>query len=85
MNNDTAEQEQDQFVATIAKGRGEELRISLAPFKGEIYLAVRVWFQDRHGEMKPTTKGFNLRVELLPEVSLGIGRALDMARDRRLV
>ena len=85
MNTDSGGAIQDRIVARIAKGRGEEIRVALSRFKGRDYLAFRVWFQDVTGEMRPSSRGLNVRVELLPEILDGIGRAYEEARSEGLV
>jgi hypothetical protein len=76
----------DHVLASIPTGRrGEELRIALSPYKGRHYLGLRVWYADDAGEMKPTSKGVNLKVELLPQILEGVSRAATQARADGLI
>jgi hypothetical protein len=75
----------DRIFGQIPTRRGEQLRIALSNFKGATYLAIRVWFTDDDGEMKPTGKGVNIKVEHLPAIADAIGKALKAARADGLV
>ena len=76
----------DRVIATIPNGRrGEELRVSLNTFKGKHYFAMRIWYADDAGEMKPSGKGANLKIDLLPDIVEAVNKALTMARDEGLV
>jgi len=76
----------DRVVATIPNGRrGEELRVSLNTFKGKHYFAMRIWYADDAGEMKPSGKGANLKIDLLPDIAEAVNKALATARDEGLV
>ncbi|MEA2911101.1 MAG: Transcriptional Coactivator p15 [Bradyrhizobium sp.] len=69
----------DRFFASIPKGRNEHLRIALSRFKGQTFLAIRIWFDDE-GVLKPSSKGVNVKLEHLPDIADGINKALEAAR-----
>ncbi|MCW5733477.1 MAG: transcriptional coactivator p15/PC4 family protein [Enhydrobacter sp.] len=76
----------DRIIATIPSGRrGEELRVALSEFKGKTFVAVRVWYADDAGEMKPSSKGVNLKVDLLPQLAAALVEAETVARREKLL
>lgn len=54
-------------VATIQKNSREEIRISLAEFKGYKLIGTRVWARKDDGGDVPTKSGISVRVEKLDE------------------
>ena len=82
----TTQPDGDRVIATIPNGRrGEELRVSLNTFKGRHYFAMRIWYADDAGEMKPSGKGANLKIDLLPDIAEAVNKALALARDEGLL
>ena len=76
----------DRVIAAIPSGRrGEELRVSLNTFKGRHYVALRIWYTDDAGEMKPSGKGANLKIDLLPDIAQAVNKALETARSDGLL
>lgn len=75
-----AEQDGDVLIAKIPKARGEEIRIAINRYKGRAFLAVRTWYPDDHGEMKPSNKGINVAIEHGPAVAEAVGQAVEAAR-----
>lgn len=76
----------DQVVATLpGPRRGEEVRIALNDFRGRKFIALRVWWTNDEGVMLPSPKGINLRLDLLPALAEGIGKALEQARAQGLL
>lgn len=61
----------DRIFATVPTRRGEELRIAFSQFKGRTFLAIRIWYDD-NGEMKPSNKGVNIKIDHLPEIADGL-------------
>ena len=58
-----------QRLATIARGKDEELRLSLAEFEGKPFISVRVWAQNRDGAFWPVAKkGCSIRIRELDAV-----------------
>lgn len=85
MNINPAPVEQERLISTIAKGRGEELRISFSPYRGRLYLAARIWFRGDDGTMRPSPRGVNINLELLPEIAKGFSLALETAEAEGLL
>jgi len=76
----------DRIIAAIQNGRrGEELRVALSEFKGRTFVAVRIWYADDAGEMKPTSKGINIKVDLLPQLAAAVTEALAIATAEKLI
>jgi len=73
-----------QVFAEIPIRRGEQLRVALSTFKGNTFVAIRIWYVDDEG-LKPGNKGVNVRVDHLPDIAAGITRALEAARADGLV
>ncbi len=69
----------DRVFAEIPTRRGEQLRIALSKFKGNTFVAIRVWYADDEG-LKPSAKGINVKVDHLPAIADGIAKALEAAR-----
>lgn len=75
----------EAVVATIPKNKREEIRVSVGHFEGRPIANVRVWFRDAAGEMKPGKSGLAFRVDLLPELSGAMLKALDRAREEGML
>jgi len=61
------------IIRDIDKGGGEIIRIETTEFKGNKYLNIRVWYQDKEsGEYKPTQKGVALKPELYQQLKESI-------------
>jgi transcriptional coactivator p15 (PC4) len=75
----------DRTFAAIPTRRGEELRLGFSAFKGRTYIAFWIWYADNHDEMKPSNKGINFKIELLPNIADGIHKALEAARANGLL
>jgi Transcriptional Coactivator p15 (PC4) len=58
-----------RVVHIFRKNRSEEVRASLATYRGHPVADLRVWsFDDASGEVRPTRKGVCVRVEHLPRL-----------------
>lgn len=76
----------DKIIAAIQNGRrGEELRVAISEHKGRHYIAARIWYTDDHDEMRPTSKGLNLKVDLLPQLAAALAEAETVARREKLL
>lgn len=49
------------FQRDIQKNATEVIRVEVSEYKGEKYFNVRIWYQDKNGEYKPTQKGVAIR------------------------
>ena len=59
---------QDKVFGTVEKGPFECIRAARSSYKGHEYLELRVYYEDRDGEMKPTKRGVTFHPEALPEL-----------------
>lgn len=82
-SNDT-KQSQDGLIAKVAKNAVEELRITLAEWKGRMLFGVRVWWLDGD-TWKPSRKGFACSPERLPELREALEEAEKRAREQGLL
>lgn len=85
MHNSPPAEGQDRVVATIAKARGEEIRIGFSPFRGRTYFTARVWYRDSDGTMRPTPRGVNISVDQLPDIAKAFAQALEVAEAEGLL
>lgn len=42
---------------------GEDIQIERTEFNGNEYISIRRWFSNKEGELRPTKKGINLKLE----------------------
>lgn len=49
-------------------GKGDVVRIQKDHFRGKDYLDIRTFFEDDHGELKPTKKGIAIPLDIAGEV-----------------
>ena len=64
-----------RHVATLAKNRTEELRVTVDEFKGHRLLNLRVWFEAEDGTLRPGKQGVAVRLEMAAELARAIGAA----------
>jgi hypothetical protein len=64
--------------------RGESVRIQLREYEGQILIDLRVHYL-REGKLVPTQKGLSIAVRKLPELCLGVAKALKRARELGLL
>lgn len=62
-------------VATIQKNSREEIRVTLAEFKGHKLVGTRVWARKDDGADIPTKSGLSVRAEKLDELIAGLQAA----------
>src|SRR5689334_143522 len=71
-------------LATLQRGRGEELRVSLDEFEGHPFVSLRVWAPGPTGELWPVRgKGVSVRVRELLDVADALREAADLAGGER--
>ncbi len=73
-----APQETGERLATLPRGQGEELRVSLDEYQGRAYVGLRVWAMGLDGAWWPTKRGCSVRVRELAEVAQALMRARDL-------
>src|SRR5262245_44938146 len=72
--------ENGQRLATLARGPGEELRITWSQYENHPYLGIRLWKQDESGGWWPDKhKGMSIRIRELPELAAAVAECLDLA------
>lgn len=71
----------DVLIARLPKNGREELRVSLTEFRGKPLCVARVFFRPKAGgDMRPSTSGLNLRVQMLPALIDSLQKAEAEAR-----
>lgn len=85
MNTTTSTAAQERLIATIVKGRNEELRLGFSAVNGRTYLAARIWFRGDDGAMRPSPKGVNVKLDMLPEIAKAFSLALETAEAEGLL
>ena len=75
----------DKVLATIPKGKNDEIRVGLQSFKGTEMFFARVFYQGDDDEFRPGKNGLTLRVELLPELIAALQEAEQEARAAELL
>lgn len=66
-------------------GRGEVVRVALETFKGSPLIAIRIWFRDGSGGLRPGKDGLNIAIRHLPALAAGIAAAEARARALGLI
>jgi hypothetical protein len=51
------------LIGEIQKNSTDKLRVSVSEYKSFTFLDVRVYYENDHGEYKPTKKGITLKKE----------------------
>lgn len=77
-----------QFPITVAefqKNSRDTVRIALEVFKGTPLIAVRVWYRDGSGGLRPGKDGINISIKHLPALADGIAAAAARARALGLI
>ena len=59
----------DRVVDSFKRNATEEVRATVRTYRGRQYMDMRIYYLDDAGEFKPTKKGINLSVDLLPELT----------------
>ena len=70
-----AAQGRERVLATIPRRDTEEIRVTLAEWRGAWYVSARLYFKTPTGTWAPTRKGVTIPCEQLPELLDGLGRA----------
>lgn len=63
VNQDYTEHTDEQSVILWEKD-GEEVRLTVSEFRGNLYLGIRYWIQDIENEWIPTRSGFSIPYNL---------------------
>lgn len=59
VNQDYVGHEEDQSFI-IHEKEGEQIRLTVSEFRGNLYFGIRYWLQDITGEWFPTKSGFSM-------------------------
>jgi hypothetical protein len=70
--------------AEFKKNGRECVRVVVELFKGSTVNAVRVWYRDQAGELRPGRSGISMAIKHLPALAEGLVKALAWARERGL-
>jgi Transcriptional Coactivator p15 (PC4) len=68
-----------------ANRRGEAVRVQLREYEGQALIDVRRYYTGAEGKLLPTQKGLSLVVRRLPDLAAAIGKALNTARELKLI
>lgn len=71
-------EDRGERLATLPRGQGEELRVSLDEYEGRPYISLRVWAIGQDGSWWPTKKGCSVRIREITDVAQALMRANDM-------
>jgi hypothetical protein len=78
----TPPEENGQRLATLIRGRGEELRINWSTCEGRPFLSIRLWIQADDGGWWPSPKvGCSVRLRELADFADALSEALDLAEE----
>lgn len=71
----------EAVVARITKNPTEEVRISLTSYHGYDLVDIRVYYQDDHGEWRPTKRGVSLSIDAFAELRDAIVKTEEMLNE----
>ena len=60
------EEKMSEIIDRFKKNAVEEIRASLTEFSGHKLVDLRIWAENKAGELVPTKKGISVRVDLFP-------------------
>jgi hypothetical protein len=75
----------DAVIDARTLHNGDELRITIGPYRGFSYINVRRWYQPPDSKVWSPGKGVTLRTELIPWLRAALERAEQHALDARLL
>jgi Transcriptional Coactivator p15 (PC4) len=77
--------ETGQRLATLARGRDEELRVNFSTYEGSPYLSLRMWTRDRRtGHWWPDSKrGCSVRIRELRMLAKAVAEAITISDEIR--
>jgi Transcriptional Coactivator p15 (PC4) len=75
-------EENGQRLATINRGKGEELRVNWSTYEGKPFLSIRQWNQNDDGQWWPDkARGVTIRIRELSDFAEALSQALDLAQE----
>jgi hypothetical protein len=74
--------ENETVIGEVRKNGVEVIKVSLATFRGRVYIGMRVWVKGDGdtGEGRPASRGLTLRPAALEELMPKLAEALELAR-----
>jgi hypothetical protein len=57
-----------QIIVELDKGNDEILRVDVSEYEGREFAQIRMWYNNRGGEVRPTKKGVTLSLKHLETV-----------------
>lgn len=63
------------LIAEMEKNPTERLRVSIEEYRGSTFIDLRVYFQDKAGQWKPTKKGIALNSDCINGVIKALQKA----------
>lgn len=72
-------------IAEWPRNHREVVRVTLDRYNERHLIAVRSWFRDEAGELRPSRSGITLSVKHLPGLAAGLASALERARQLGLI
>lgn len=60
VNQDYEGHEEQQSVVLWEKSDGQQVRLTVSEFRGNLYLGIRYWIMDLDNEWTPTKAGFSI-------------------------
>lgn len=60
VNQDYVGHVDDQSIVIWEREEGQQVRLTVSEFRGNLYLGIRYWLQDIEGEWFPTKSGFSM-------------------------
>lgn len=64
VNQDYVGHEDEQSVIIWEKDDGQQVRLTISEFRGNLYLGIRYWIMDLENEWVPTKAGFSMPYNL---------------------
>jgi hypothetical protein len=75
----------DTVIAEWPRSHGEVFRLQLHCFQGRPVFSIRVWYQDRQGQLRPGKDGLTAHVVHLAPLLDGLVDAYRLAGERGLL
>lgn len=72
-------------MKTLRKNAREEIRVGFEEYHGFQIASVRVWYHAKDGTTRPSSKGVNFNIGLLPQLADALALAVRDARAEGLI
>jgi hypothetical protein len=74
-----------RVISEILRNTRERVRVELDEYAGKQLISARIWFFDKDGELRPTSKGLSVDIRHLSALREAIDQAERIARDAGLI